>query len=241
MRSILFFTFVLLAFISVTSGQQVTKPAAPNFEAERQLAKLAVEAHGGDKLRNMKTLVIIGSVDATASNMPQAIPATFVTIFAGDKYRVEIKNPFQPLKQVFDGTNTVSSLGNNFTLPPFNRMGLPLLQRVGDTGFIVTSIPEGKKSKKGFRVTSPEGYFTDFYLDEKTNQIKAYDSTYNVNGRTVRSAVEVDRMKLVDGVTVPDKYVQRIDLEQLTVYLAFAAKQIQVNTEVAPDVFTSVN
>jgi hypothetical protein len=241
MRSILFSAFILLAFISITGGQEVARTAPPNFEAERQLAKLAVEAHGGDKLRNMKTLVVIGSVDASASNLPQPIPATFVTIFAGDKYRVEIKNPFQPLKQVFDGTTTVSSLGNNFSLPPFNRMGLPLLQRVGETGFIVTSIPDGKKGEKGFRVTSPEGYFTDFYLDDKTNQIKAYDSTYNVNGRTVKSAVEVDRMKLVDGVTIPDKYVQRIDLEQLTVYLAFTAKQIQVNSEVAADVFTSVN
>jgi hypothetical protein len=240
MKLFLISAIVLFACISITTGQG-TAPATPNFEAERQLAKLAVDAHGGEKLRNMKTLVVIGSVDATASNIPQAIPATFVTIFAGDKYRVEIKNPFQPLKQVFDGTNTVSSLGNNFTLPPFNRMGLPLLQRVGDTGFIVTSIPEIKKNKKGFRVTSPEGYFTDFFLDEKTHQIKAYDSTYNVNGRTVRSAVEVDRMKLVDGVTVPDKYVQRIDLEQLTVYLAFSAKQIQVNAEVANDVFTNVN
>ena len=239
MKSALSFAFVLVIFVSVTCGQ-MKAPSANNFEAERALAKLALEAHGGDKLRNMKTLVIIGSVDATASNLPQPIPATFVTIFAGDKYRVEIKNPFQPLKQVFDGTNTVSSLGNNFMLPPFNRMGLPLLQRVGDSGFIVTSIPDGKK-KRGFRVTSPEGYFTDFYLDDKTNQIKAYDSTYNVNGRTVKSAVEIDRMNVIDGVTVPDKYVQRIDLEQLTVYLAFTAKQIQVNTEVAADVFTSVN
>jgi len=90
-------------------------------------------------------------------------------------------------------------------------------------------------------VTSPEGYYTDFYLDEKTNQIKGYDSTYNVNGRTVKTSVEIDRMKVVDGVTVPDKYVQRIDLEQMTVYLAFVAKQIQVNTEVANDVFTDVN
>ena len=229
------FTFVLAA-----SGQGAA-PIPATFEAERHLAKLAVEAHGGDKLRNMKTLVIIGSVDATASNIPQAIPATFVTIFAGDKYRVEIKSPLQPIKQAFDGTNTITSVGHGFTLPPFNRIGLPLLQRVGDTGFIVTSLPENKKSKKGFRVTSPEGYYTDFYLDEKTNQIKGYDSTYNVNGRTVKTSVEIDRMKVVDGVTVPDKYVQRIDLEQMTVYLAFVAKQIQVNTEVANDVFTDVN
>ena len=240
MKYIFLSVLIPFTFVFAASGQG-TAPIPATFEAERHLAKLAVEAHGGDKLRNMKTLVIIGSVDATASNIPQAIPATFVTIFAGDKYRVEIKNPLQPIKQAFDGTNTITSVGHGFTLPPFNRIGLPLLQRVGDTGFIVTSLPENKKSKKGFRVTSPEGYYTDFYLDEKTNQIKGYDSTYNVNGRTVKTSVEIDRMKVVDGVTVPDKYVQRIDLEQMTVYLAFVAKQIQVNTEVANDVFTDVN
>ena len=62
-----------------------------------------------------------------------------------------------------------------------------------------------------------------------------------MNGRSVKTSVEVDRMKVIDGITVPDKYVQRIDLEQMTVYLAFAAKQIQVNAEVANDVFTDVN
>jgi hypothetical protein len=240
MRSIVLSILILFTFVFAANGQSTTA-VTPAFEAERQLAKLAVAAHGGERLRNMKTLVIIGSVDATASTLPQAIPATFVTIFAGDKYRVEIKNPLQPIKQAFDGTNTITSVGRGFTLPPFNRIGLPLLQRVGDAGFIVTALPDNKKNKKGFRVTSPEGYYTDFYLDEKTNQIKGYDSTYNVNGRSVKTSVEVDRMKLVDGVTVPDKYVQRIDLEQMTVYLAFVAKQIQVNAEVADDVFTDVN
>ncbi|MGH9948748.1 MAG: hypothetical protein ACRD6X_16360 [Pyrinomonadaceae bacterium] len=222
------------------SAQPKPATAADNFDAERQLAKLAVEAHGGDKFRAMKSLVLNGSVDVTASTFPQPIPATFVMIFAGDKYRVEINNPFQPLRQAFDGTNTVTSIANGFTLPPFNRVGFPVLQRIGDPGFIVTSIP-GNKKKKAFRVTTSEGYVTDFYLDEKTNQVKSYDSTYAVNGRTVKTSAEIDKVKVIDGVTIPEKYVQRFDLDQLTFYAAFNAKGVKVNTEVENDVFTKVN
>jgi len=116
-----------------------------------------------------------------------------------------------------------------------------VLQRVGDPGFAVTSVPDNKKKKKGFRVTTPEGYITDFYLDEKTNQVKSFDSIYEVNGRSVKTSAEIDKLKVVDGVTVPEKYVQRFDLDQLTFFAAFLAKQIQVNTEVANDVFTKVN
>jgi hypothetical protein len=214
---------------------------ADAYAAEKELARLAVAAHGGEKLRGMKTLVLGGSVDVTASTFPQPIPATFVMIFSGDRYRVEINNPFQPLRQAYDGTQTITSISNGFTLPPFNRVGFPVLQHVGDPGFAVTSVPDNKKKKKGFRVTTPEGYITDFYLDEKTNQVKSFDSIYEVNGRSVKTSAEIDKLKVVDGVTVPEKYVQRFDLDQLTFFAAFLAKQIQVNTEVANDVFTKVN
>jgi hypothetical protein len=212
-----------------------------NLEAERQLAKLTVDAHGGDRLRSMKTLTLIGSTDITASTFPQAIPATFVMIFAGDRYRVEIKNPLQPFKQTFDGTQTVSSVQSGFTLPPFNRLGFPVLNRIGEQGFVVTPVAEGKSKKRGFRVTSPEGFFTDFYIDDRTNQIKGYNSSYQINGRQVTTAVEIDRLKMVDGVLVPEKYVQRFDLGGITIYAAFTAKQIQVNTPVADDVFSIDN
>ena len=241
MKPILSFLLGLFALVSIASAQGNAKLAAPSFEAERQLAKLAIEAHGGDKLRAMKTLSLIGSVDVTASTFPQAIPATFVMIFAGDRYRVEIKNPLQPFKQTFDGTRTVSSIENGFTLPPFNRLGFPILNRIGEPGFPVTPVNEGKTKKRGFRVTSPEGFFTDFYIDEKTNQIKGYDSSYQINGRDVKTAVEIDKLKLVDGVLVPEKYVQRFDLGGLTIYGNFNAKQIQVNTPVADDVFSINN
>ena len=125
------------------------------------------------------------------------------------------------------------------TLPPINRLGLPILPMIGETGFIVTPLPDVKKKKRGFRVTSPEGYYTDFNIDEKTNQIKGYDSSYDINGRVVTTSVEIDKMRVVDGVLVPERYVQRFDTEQVTIYANFKAKEIQVNTPIADDVFST--
>lgn len=245
MIKLLALTLIGVLFSSVSFGQTV-KPTPPiavisnikNFDAEKALAQLALEAHGGAKLKAMKTLVIRGSVNVTSSAIPQAIPATFITIFSNEKYRFEIDNPFQPLKQVFDGTQTSSSVQGGFTLPPINRLGFPLLPRVGDASFIITSLPEGKKKRKGFRMTSPEGFFTDFYLDEKTNQVKGYDSTYQMSGRTITTSVEIDKMKIIDGITVPERYVQRFDMERIIVYADFKAKEILINSAVADDVFS---
>ncbi|MBK9164951.1 MAG: hypothetical protein IPM21_13800 [Acidobacteria bacterium] len=231
-RALLFGLFVLAFVVSAPA-----QPAA-DFAAERELARLAVEAHGGETFRKLKTLSVIGSVDVTTSQFPQAIPATFVTIFSGDRYRFELNNPFQPIRQANDGTQTTSTIGNGMSLPPINRIGFPVLQRIGETGFVVTAIPENKKKRKGFRVTSPEGYSTDFFLDGKTNEVKSFDSTYLVSGRTVTTSAEIDKLKLVDGVLVPERYVQRFDLDQFTVYANFKAREIKVNGEVADDVFT---
>lgn len=242
MKNLLHFTILCLLFAgagSAQSGGPTASPAAgKSFAAEADLAGRAYAAHGGEKLKNMRTLVIKGSVDVTTSAIAQSIPASFVTIFKGDKYRLEIANPFQPFKQTYDGTQTSSSLRGGFSLPPINRLGLPLLQQLGKQGFIITSLPETKKKRKGFRMTSPEGYATDFYLDEKTGQIKGYDATYELNGRTVTTSVEVDKYRDVEGVLVPEKYAQRFDMEQLTVYASFKAKEITVNTEVPDGVFS---
>lgn len=237
--------FVVAAFIafSLSTLLCAQSPSAPKekdrkFEAEIALAKLALEAHGGEKLRTMKTLISRGSVDITTSAFNQAIPATFVVILAKEKYRFEIANPFQPVKQVFDGVNTSTTIQGGMTLPPVTRLGFPLLPMVGQQGFIITSLPEGKKKAKGFRMTSPDGYYTDFYVNEKTNQIKGYDSSYDIGGRIVTTSVEIDAFRIVDGITVPDKYAQRFDTEQVTVYALFKTKEILINKEVADDVFT---
>ncbi|HUR96465.1 MAG TPA: hypothetical protein VMZ26_00225 [Pyrinomonadaceae bacterium] len=229
-------------YSAAQTAPKTTSPqtaAAPKFEAEVALAKLALEAHGGDKLRSMKTLIMRGSVDVTTSAFNQAIPATFSVILAKEKYRFEIMNPFQPVKQVFDGVNTSTTIQGGMTLPPITRLGFPLLPMVGQPGFVITSLPEGKKKTKGFRMTSPDGYYTDFYLNEKTNQIKGYDSSYDINGRIVTTSVEVDTIRVVDGIAVPEKYSQRFDTEQVTIYAAFKSKEILVNTAVDDDVFST--
>ncbi|HQU82553.1 MAG TPA: hypothetical protein PKY59_05500 [Pyrinomonadaceae bacterium] len=222
---------------------EVPKTTAVNNANEDalKLAKAALEAHGGDKYLKMKTLIVRGSSDITTSAMAQAIPATFVLVFAGDKYRMELNNPFAPFKQVYDGKQTSSTMRGGFSLPPLNRLGMPLLPKIGETGYVVTALPEEKKKKKGFRITSPEGYFTDFYLDDKTNQVKAYDSSYEINGNTVTTSVEIDKYKTVEGIVIPEKYAQRFDMGQITAYSDFKAKEILVNSEVADDVFTIQN
>lgn len=234
---------LIVAILALAAASAVAQPKAATtidkdkFAAENALAKKVIEAHGGEKFTGMKSLVVNGSADFTSSNFPQAIPATFIMIFSGDRYRIELNNPFQPLKQAFDGTKTSSTASGGFSLPPINKLGIPLLARVGTFGYVITSLPADKKKKTGFRVTSPEAYFTDFYIDEKTNLVSGYEASYLIDGRTVTTSVEIDKTKAVDGVIVPEKYVQRFDLSQFTVYANFKAKEIAVNRPVDDDVF----
>lgn len=244
MKQIYIFLFTIVFASSAVFGQTgnaVPKNTQPvKFDKEIELAKRVLDAHGGEKLRAMRSLVVKGTVDVTTSAIAQAIPATFITVFAGEKYRIEIANPFQPIKQVYDGVRTSTSIQGGFTLPPINRLGFPILPRLGEQGFVITQLSEGKK-KRGFRMTSPEGFYTDFYIDEKTNLIKGYDSSYNIAGRSVTTSVAIEKFRTVEGITVPDRYNQRFDTEQVTVYASFKAKEISVNTAVADEIFALGN
>ena len=114
---------------------KTASPAPESFAVEKALANMVLAAHGGPKLKAMKSFMIRGTVDIATSAITQTIPATFITVFAGDRYRIELNNPFQPFKQVYDGVNTTSSIRGGLTLPPINRLGFPLLPRIGDAGF----------------------------------------------------------------------------------------------------------
>ncbi|MGI8470200.1 MAG: hypothetical protein ACR2N3_17295, partial [Pyrinomonadaceae bacterium] len=171
--------------------------------AALELARATLAAHGGEKFKNMKTLIIRGTADVSGGPT-MTIPAGFAFVFSGEKYRVDITNPFQPLKQIFDGERTFCSI-NGFSLPPLNRLGLPLLQKLGAEGFAVSALPENLKNKKGFRITSPEGYYTDFLIDNKSGQVKSYESSYEINGRNVTTSVEIDKVRNVDGVIIPER------------------------------------
>jgi hypothetical protein len=243
MKILTVFLFVLVVSFSISAQDKKTvepkekdrNTASKTTVSPLETARLALTAHGGDKFKKMKTLIVRGTADVSGSPT-NTFPATFATIYAGDKYRLEISNPFQPFKQVYDGKETYSSVGN-FYLPPINRLGLPLLQKIETEGFSVAALPETSK-KKGFRITSPEGYYTDFFIDEKTNQVKGYEASYDDNGRKFTTSVEIDKMRDVNGIIVPERYAQRFDTGQLTIYADFKAKEILVDTEVADDVFT---
>ncbi len=208
----------------------VSKTATP-----LELAKAALLAHGGAKFKNMKTLVVIGTADVSGSPS-MTFPAPFVMTYSGDKYRLEISTPFVQFKQIYDGQETFSSAGE-VSLPPINRLGLPLLPKIGEKDFTVSALPEAKKKKTGFRITSPEGFYTDFFVDEKTGQIKSYEASYEVGNRTVTTAVEIDKIREVEGVKVPEKYAQRFETNGLTIYANFKAKDITVNSIINDDVF----
>lgn len=214
-----------------TPTTAVSKDATPTG-----LAKAALAAHGGDKFKNMKTLVVRGTADVSGSPTT-TFPATFAMILAGEKYRLEISNPFQPFKQTFDGQQTASSVPN-FSLPPVNRLGLPLLAKIEEKDFTVSALPDKSKKKLGFRITSPEGYYTDFFVDEKTGEVKSYEASYQFGERTITTSVEIDKVRDVDGVKIPERYAQRFDTGQFTIYSDFKAKEILVNSIVADDVFT---
>lgn len=240
-----YFALVVLIVLSASAvfsqKEAVSVPAAVDKaaaaaadEVALATAKAVLVAHGGDKLKKMTSLVEKGSADLTF--MGQALPGVFSTAVNGDKYYFEINSAVQSLKQVFDGSQTYSSLPG-FSLPPVTSLGFPVLQRIGDAGYAITALGDAKKKRKGFRITTPEGFYTDFFVDEKTSLIKGYESSYEVSGRVVTTSVEVDEFQTVDGLVVPKKYAQRFDLGQMTAYANFKAKEILVNSPIEASAF----
>ena len=230
-----FAILLLLSSMLSTNGQsgEGARDSKPVIDVG-STAKSAFDAHGGVKLKSIKTLVIKGGVDVTVQ--AQSLPGAFSTVISGEKYILDIQTTFQSIKQTFDGTNTVSSL-NGITLPPVTTLGFPLLPKFGDTGYLVSQVPVGKRKEKGFRLTAPDGFYTDFYLDEKSNLISSYESAYEMNGRTFTTSIVVDKYMVVDGITVPERYSQRFDLGPITAYANFKAKNILINSKIDDAVF----
>ncbi len=241
MRLFLSFVFVLVMFAMSTIAQPGT-PAKPGSgdkatavaDTPLDTAKAALAAHGGDKLKKMRSLITKGAADLNV--MGQLMPGAFSTAISGEKYYFEINAQIQSMKQIYDGRDTYSSVPG-FSLPPITSLGFPLLPHVGDAGYVISANGNGKKKGKGFRVTTPDGFYTDFFVDDKTGQIKAYESSYNVGERVITTSVEIDEFQTVDGIVVPKKYSQRIDLGQMTAYAVFKTKDILINSTIDDSAF----
>lgn len=237
---------LVLTFLFAIALQAQTGPAVKQNVPEKadaaslataaalETAKTTLAAHGGDKLKNLRSLVLKGSVDLNV--MGQVLPGAFSTAFSGEKYFFEINSVVQSLKQVYNGQQTYSSI-QGFSLPPVTSLGFPVLSKIGETGYKVTALSESAKKKKGFRVTTPEGFYTDFVVDEKTGRIKGYESSYDFNGKVVTTSVEIDGFQTVDGIIIPTKYSQRFDLDTLTAYASFNTKTVLVNSTIEDSAF----
>ena len=201
--------------------------------APMELARIALAAQGGEKFRNLKSMVLRGSVDLYAPNSTQSIPGGFIWVVAGDKVRLEVDARPTPLsfKQIYDGQRAYSSLPG-VEMPPFSKVGLPLLAKYDQAGYSVTALPN-KKMLRAFRITDPEGYVTDFHVDATTGRVMSFLIPYG--GYTF--GTENKKFKDVDGVLVPTEFTQRLEMPQGAAFAEYKVKDIKLNNPLGDDVF----
>jgi hypothetical protein len=240
---ILLFVIIFAASVSAQKEQNTkdkekdkTVVAETKTADPLELAKKSLAAHGGDKFKNVKNIFIKGTTEISTSPT-QMLPAGFVIIYEGEKYSFDIQAPpMFNFKQVYDGQETYSSM-RGMSLPPLNRLGFPLLIKIEEKGFVVSALPEKFKKKRGFRITAPDGYYTDFITDEKTNLVKEYESSYDFNGGQVTTSVAIDGYKEIGGMLINEKFSQRLEMGQMSYYSNFKAKEILVDTKIPENAF----
>jgi hypothetical protein len=211
------------------------KPAAktvnitPTTKPE-ELAQIVVDVLGGEKFKNVKTMITSGSVELYAPNSTQSIPGSFIITNSGIKYRMEVKS-IQSFSFIHDGERSYSSIPG-FEIPSPAKYGIPALQHLGEAGYAIAALPD-KKKMRAFSLTGPEGNVTRFFVDTKTGRIKSYEIPY----RDLVYGSEVDEYKEYDGILVPTKFVQRLDTQMGAFYAEFKAKEVKLNAIVEDDVF----
>jgi hypothetical protein len=200
-----------------------------------ELAKAAQLAHGGDSFKSLKSILMRGTADASAPGSTQTISATFYIVTAGDKSHFELNNPLSPFTQIFDGQQLYNSLAQ-IQIPPMSRMMISLLQRVDEKGYTVSALPD-KKKKRAFRILTPDGYATDFYIDAVTGLVDTIEAKFTAQGREVTTAISHDKFRDVEGLKIPEKFSQRLEFGGMSIYASYKAKDILVNSELPENTF----
>jgi hypothetical protein len=196
------------------------------------LARAAVAAHGGEKFKSLKSMVLRGSVGLYAPNSTQSIPGGFVIVTAGERLRLEVSAPPAiSFKQVFDGQQSYSSLPG-VELPPLTKFGLSVLSRFDQPGYTVTALPD-KKKLRGFRISDNEGNATDFYIDP----VKGHVVSFVIPYRGYIFGTEHRKMKEIDGVLVPIAFTQRLEMRQGAFFAEYNVKDVKLNQPLDDDVF----
>jgi len=212
-----------------------TIPAPPAITANTtplELARAALAAQGGDKFKNLKSMMLIGSADLYPPNSTNSIPGKFAIVTVGDKVRIDIDaRPMFNFKQIYDGQQSYSSMPG-VQLPPASKFGLPVLAKFDQPGYTVSDLPD-KKKLRGFRIVDAEGNTTDFYVDPATARVMQYLIPYN--GYTF--GTENSKFKEVDGVLIPFNFTQRLEMPIGAFFAEYKVKEVKLNQPIGDDVF----
>src|SRR4030088_2036997 len=104
---------------TAASSTIAAPPAITANTTPVELARAALTAQGGDKFKNLKSMMLIGSADLYAPTSTQSIPGRFVIVTTGDKVRIEIDaRPLFNFKQIYDGQQSYSSMPGVQMPPP---------------------------------------------------------------------------------------------------------------------------
>ena len=212
-----------------------TIPAPPAITANStpvELARAALMAQGGDKFKNLKSMMMVGSANLYAPNSSQSVPGKFVMVTAGDKVRIDIDaTPIFKFKQVFDGQQSFSSMPG-ITMPPASKFGLPVLAKYDQPGYTVSALPD-KKKLRAFRIVDAEGNTTDFYIDPATARVSQYLIPYN----GYMFGTENSKFSEVEGVLIPFSFTQRLETPQGAFFAEYKVKEVKLNLPIGDDVF----
>jgi hypothetical protein len=197
-----------------------------------ELARIAFEAQGGEKLKAVKNMILRGSVDLYAPNSTQSIPGGFIIVTAGDKLRMEVDaRPAISFKQIFDGQRSYSSMPG-VELPPASKFGIAVLSKFDQPGYSVTAIPD-KKKLRGFRIADAEGNVTDFYIDPTNGRVMSFLIPYG----NYTFGTEHKKFKEINGVLIPSSFSQRLEMPAGAFFADYNVKDIKLNQEFGDDVF----
>jgi len=197
-----------------------------------ELAKAAFTAQGGEKFRAVQNMMLRGSVSLYPPNSSQSIPGSFSIVTAADKLRMEIDaRPAIVFKQIYDGQQSYSSMPG-VEVPPLSKYGLGVLSKYDQPGYKVSPIAN-KKKLRGFRLSDPEGYTTDFYIDATNGRIMEFFLTFG--GYTFGTANS--KFKEVEGVLIPFSFSQRFEMPQGAFFAEYNVKEVKLNQTLGDDAF----
>lgn len=198
------------------------------------LARAAFNAEGGEKFRNLKSLVTNGTLDLYGPNSSFALPGKFYVVTSGVRSRREIHAdpPAPPLiRMIYDGQQSYSNMPG-INPPPVDKYGMYMLTKFDQSGYTVSALPD-KKKQRAFRITDAEGNATDFYLDTATGRVTNFSFTYN----ELTFGTERKKLTMVDGVLVSYNYTEALDTPRGTFFVEYKVKDAKVNQPLADDVF----